>query len=43
MTEWASWEAIRAFAGDDPGHAVVEPDAQEMLLDYDRTVEHFEP
>ena len=42
VTEWASWEAITKFAGDDAGHAVVEPDAQEMLLDYDRTVEHFE-
>ncbi len=42
MTEWASWEAIRRFAGDDPTRAVVEPAAQLMLVDYDSTVEHFE-
>jgi len=42
MTEWASWEAIRQFAGDDPGRAVVEPEARQVLLEYDATVEHFE-
>jgi heme-degrading monooxygenase HmoA len=42
MTEWASWEAIRAFAGDDPNRAVVEPAAREALSDFDRHVEHFE-
>jgi heme-degrading monooxygenase HmoA len=42
MTEWASWEAIRRFAGEEPGRAVVEPDAQRMLADYDATVDHFE-
>ena len=42
VTEWASWEAIRRFAGDDPDRAVVEPQARRMLLEYDATVEHFE-
>lgn len=42
VTEWASWEAIRRFAGDDPGRAVVGPEARRMLLEYDATVEHFE-
>jgi heme-degrading monooxygenase HmoA len=42
MTEWASWDAIRQFAGDDPGHAVVDSHARQMLLEYDATVEHFE-
>jgi heme-degrading monooxygenase HmoA len=42
MTEWASWEAVRRFAGDDPERAVVEPDARRMLLEYDATVEHFQ-
>jgi heme-degrading monooxygenase HmoA len=42
VTEWASWEAIRAFAGDDIDRAVVEPDAEAVLSDYDRRVDHFE-
>ena len=42
MTEWSSWEAIRAFAGDNPALAVVEPEAQAVLTDFDRRVEHFE-
>lgn len=42
MTEWKSWDAIRQFAGDDPAVAVVADDAQQMLLDYDVRVEHFE-
>ncbi|HEU4891782.1 MAG TPA: hypothetical protein VFT47_09545 [Vicinamibacterales bacterium] len=42
MTEWTSWPAIRAFAGDDPSRAVVEPAAQKILVEYDDHVEHFE-
>jgi heme-degrading monooxygenase HmoA len=42
MTEWKSWSAIRAFAGDDPSRAVVEPAAQQILAEYDDHVEHFE-
>jgi heme-degrading monooxygenase HmoA len=42
MTEWRSWSAIRAFAGDDPSRAVVEPAARQVLAEYDDRVEHFE-
>lgn len=41
MTEWASWDAIRAFAGDTPDVAVVEPAAAAVLVDFDHYVEHF--
>ena len=36
-TFWESPAAIRAFAGDDITVAIVEPEAQAMLLDFDRT------
>jgi heme-degrading monooxygenase HmoA len=39
-TFWASADVIRAFAGDDITVAVVEPQAQAMLLDFDRTATH---
>jgi hypothetical protein len=39
-TFWASPAAIRAFAGDDITVAIVEPEAQAMLLDFDRTTTH---
>ena len=39
-TFWESREAIRAFAGDDITVAIVEPEAQAMLLDFDRTATH---
>jgi heme-degrading monooxygenase HmoA len=39
-TFWESPEAIRAFAGDDITLSVVEPEAQAMLLDFDRTAAH---
>ena len=39
-TFWESAEAIRAFAGDDIAISVVEPKAQAMLLDFDRTATH---
>jgi heme-degrading monooxygenase HmoA len=39
-TFWESPAAIRAFAGDDITVAIVEPEAQAMLLDFDRTVAH---
>jgi len=41
-TEWASWDAIRAFAGDDPEIAVIEPEARTLLTDLDERVRHFE-
>ena len=39
-TFWDSPEAIRAFAGDHITVSVVEPEAQAMLLDFDRTATH---
>ncbi len=39
-TVWASFDAIRAFAGDDIAASVVEPEARSALLDFDRTVTH---
>src|ERR1700744_2208584 len=39
-TFWESREAIRAFAGDEITVAIVEPEAQAMLLDSDRTATH---
>jgi heme-degrading monooxygenase HmoA len=42
LTVWSSMQAIAAFAGDAPEHAVVEPEAEALLLNYDRTVQHYE-
>ena len=39
-TFWESPEMIRAFTGDDITVAIVEPEAQAMLLDFDRTATH---
>ena len=39
-TFWESAAAIKAFAGDDVTVAIVEPEAQAMLLDFDRTAAH---
>lgn len=39
-TFWESPAAIRAFAGDDISLSIVEPEAQAMLLDFDRTAAH---
>ena len=39
-TFWESREAIRAFAEDDIAVAIVEPEAQAMLLDFDRSATH---
>ena len=39
-TFWDSPGAIRAFAGDDITVSVVEPEAQAMLLNFDRTAAH---
>lgn len=40
ITRWASLDAIRRFAGDDPGRAVIEPEARAVLLSFDDRVEH---
>ena len=42
ITLWNSMAAIRAFAGDDAEVAVVPPQAQRLLADYDRSVKHYE-
>ena len=42
MTRWTSRDAIRAFAGDDIGRAVVEPEAQAVLTSFDETVQHWD-
>jgi heme-degrading monooxygenase HmoA len=42
MTLWDSMEAIRAFAGDEPERAVVEPGARAVLAFFDSTVRHYE-
>jgi hypothetical protein len=39
-TFWESREVIRVFAGDDITVSVVEPEAQAMLLGFDRTATH---
>lgn len=39
-TFWESPESVRAFAGDDITVSVVEPEAQAMLLSFDRTAAH---
>jgi heme-degrading monooxygenase HmoA len=42
LTKWQSMDAIRAFAGDDVGKAVVEPGAVVALVDFDDRVQHYE-
>jgi GNAT superfamily N-acetyltransferase/heme-degrading monooxygenase HmoA len=42
LTFWDSMEAVRGFAGTSPDVAIVEPDAQAVLLEYDRSVVHYQ-
>lgn len=42
LTRWRSMDAIRAFAGDDVEHAVVEPGAAAALIEFDTGVRHYE-
>lgn len=42
ITTWESLEAITAFAGADPGRAVVEPGAVAALARFDETVDHYD-
>lgn len=42
LTLWDSWEAIRAFAGDDPERARYYPEDQRFLLELDPGVTHYE-
>lgn len=39
---WEDLDAVRRFAGEDPGHAVVPAPAQELLARYDPRAEHYE-
>lgn len=39
-TFWESWDAIRAFTGDDVTVSVVEPEARAVLADIDPTAVH---
>jgi heme-degrading monooxygenase HmoA len=42
QTQWESMDAVRAFAGDDPSRAVVEPEAVAVLSSFDQVVRHYE-
>ena len=42
LTLWESMDAVRAFAGDEPELAVVEPEARAALVRFDSTVSHYE-
>jgi heme-degrading monooxygenase HmoA len=42
LTKWQSMDAIRAFAGDDVGQAIVEPEGVAALVDFDDRVQHYE-
>jgi heme-degrading monooxygenase HmoA len=42
LTRWTSFDAIHAFAGDEIGKAVVEPEAAAALVDFDEWVRHYE-
>jgi heme-degrading monooxygenase HmoA len=39
---WSSWDAVRAFAGDDPDRVVGLPDDQRFLVDQWKTMENYE-
>jgi len=41
LTFWKSMDAVARFAGENPERAVVEPEAQAVLQDFDSTVEHL--
>jgi len=42
LTLWDSMAAVRAFAGANPEHAVVEPEAKAALVRYDTAVAHYD-
>ena len=42
LTLWESWDAIKAFAGEDYEKAVYYPEDEKFLLDREPKVEHFE-
>jgi heme-degrading monooxygenase HmoA len=42
VTHWASIESIRAFAGSNIEAAVVPQKVSDMMIEFDRTVRHYE-
>jgi heme-degrading monooxygenase HmoA len=42
LTFWDSWDAIKAFAGDDPTRAHYYPEDDAYLIDKPETVEHYD-
>ena len=42
VTRWSSLLAIHKFAGSDVAIAVVPPEVQAMMIEYDETVRHYE-
>jgi heme-degrading monooxygenase HmoA len=42
LTLWDSMDAVRAFAGEQPDLAVVEPEARAALVRFDNVVSHYE-
>jgi heme-degrading monooxygenase HmoA len=42
VTHWDSMEAVKAFAGEDPGRAVFYPEDERFLVERDETVTHYE-
>jgi heme-degrading monooxygenase HmoA len=42
LTKWDSLTAVRRFAGEDVGRAVIEPAALKVLSEYDTLVRHYE-
>ncbi|HVL24662.1 MAG TPA: antibiotic biosynthesis monooxygenase [Thermomicrobiales bacterium] len=42
LTFWASWDAVKAFAGDDPTIARYYPEDDAFLLEKPEHVEHYE-
>ncbi len=42
LTLWESWDALRAFAGEDHEAAVVPPAARALLSRFDERSAHFE-
>ena len=42
VTMFASYDAVRSFAGDDYERAVLEPEARKLLSRFDERVAHYE-
>jgi len=42
VTRWHSLDAIRAFAGTDVTRAVVPPEVQAMMIEWDQRATHYE-